>query len=336
MPKPIGEQVVVITGASSGIGRATAIKFAKGGATVVLAARNEIALNEVAREVEAAGGRALAVTTDVAEWEQVKHLADTTYEAFGQIDTWVNDAGVSIYATAEETTVEEAQRVMMVNFMGVVHGITAALPYLKQQGDGTIINVGSVESLRALPLQSVYAASKHAVKGYTEALRMELDNEKSGVHVTLIMPAGINTPFFNHARSKLGYKPMPAPPAYNPELVAAAIVSAAQHPQRDIYVGGASFLFGLMERLNPSLTDKMMTSGGAMFKLQTTGERDNGIDNLYEPSIGVGRVEGDFAHITKPSMYTALFELTPAWVRSAITAGVPLVIGLALVSRQKS
>jgi short-subunit dehydrogenase len=336
MPESVRNQVVVITGASSGIGRATALKFGKAGAKVVLAARNEIALHEVARQVEEAGGQALAVQTDVAHWEQVKRLADTAVETFDRIDTWVNNAGVGIYATAEETSPEEAQQLMQINFMGVVHGVTAALPYMKRQGNGTIINVGSVESMRALPYHSVYSASKHAVKGYTEALRMELEREKSGIHVTLVMPAGINTPFFNHARSKLGYKPMPAPPAYSPELVASAIVSAAQHPQRDIYVGGASFLFGFLERLNPTLTDKMMTTGGAMFRLQRTNEPDNGLDILYEPSIGTGRIEGDFGHITKPSMYTPIFELMPKWLSSAISVGVPLALGIALVSRQQS
>lgn len=323
MPKPLHEQVVVITGASSGIGRETAIRFGQAGATVILAARNEEALYEVASIINESGGLAQVVPTDVSDWEQVKRLAHSTIETYGHIDTWVNNAGISIYATAEETSVEEAGQIIQTNFMGVVHGVSAVLPYMKQQGSGTIINVGSVESQRALPLQSLYAASKHAVKGYTEALRLEQMYEKTGVQVTLVMPSGINTPLFNHARSKVGVKPMPVPPAYKPELVARAIVHAAQHPQRDIYVGGAGFFFGLLQKLSPALLDKLMILRGSMFRMQTSDQPDDGHDNLFEPVPGNGRVHGDFGSITKPSLFTPLVELIPRRIRNALMLLVP-------------
>jgi len=326
MSKPIAEQVVVITGASSGIGREAALLFGKAGASVVLTARNEDALHAVAGMIEQAGGRALVVPADVTDWEQVQQVAKSAVDTFGRIDTWINNAGISVYATAENTTVEEAHQVMHTNFMGMVHGVSAALPYMKRQGRGTIINVGSVESQRSLPLQSVYAASKHAVKGYTEALRLEQEAANSGIHVTLIMPAGINTPLFNHARSKLGVKPMPMPPVYTPELAASAIVNAAQSPQRDIYVGGAGFLFWLLQRLSPRLLDKMMITNKAMFRLQMTNEPDDGQDNLFQPVNGTGRVHGDFQKLTKPSLYTPLLELTPRWLRNAIFLTLPLSI----------
>ncbi len=334
MPKPLDQQVVVITGASSGIGRATAQKFGEAGATVVLAARNEEALRQAAKEVEASGGRSLVVLTDVGDWTQVQQLAEITVDTFGRIDTWVNDAGVSVYATAEETTVEETQQIMQTNFMGVVHGCTAVLPIMKAQGYGTIINVGSVESQRALPLQAAYGASKHAVKAYTETLRMEQMYEKTGVDVTLILPSGINTPLFNHARSKTGHKPMPVPPAYPPELAARAIVQAAQAPQRDIYVGGAGFFFWLMQKLSPALVDRFMITGGAMYRLQTSPDPYTGPDNLEHPVPGTGRVEGDFAAITKPSLYTPLFELTPRLVRNGLSVGIPAAI-VALIARRR-
>lgn len=334
MAKPINEQVVVITGASSGIGRVTALEFGKAGAQVVLAARNEKALLEAAIEIELAGGKATAIPTDVTDQDQVYQLARTTVEKFGRIDTWVNNAGVSVYGTADEINEEEAQRLMQINFFGVVHGVNAALPYLKAQGGGTIINVGSVESKRALPLQSVYAASKFAVKAYTDALRMEQMHAKTGIEVVLIMPSGINTPLFNHARSKRGLMPRPVPPTYAPEEVAKAIMSAAVMPQREIMVGGAGFMLGVLEKVMPGILDRVMTAGGSFYKLQLTDQPQSGPDNLFQYVPGSGRVHGEFARKGKLSMFTPLFELAPralrpfAAVAGAIALAVPVVMRL--------
>lgn len=316
MAKPLNEQVVVITGASSGIGRAAALRFGKAGAKVVLAARNVVGLQTAADEIRAAGGEALVVPTDVGEWEQVQRLAEHAVTAYGRIDTWVNDAAVGVYATADDTTVDEVSQVMQTNFMGVVHGVKAVLPIMKAQQYGTIINMGSGESYRTLPLNAAYAASKHAIKAYTDALRMELDYEQSGIAVTLIMPAGINTPFFQHAVSRLGVLPRPAPPVYAPELVAEAIAAAAAQPQRDIYVGGASLLFSLMERISPKLTDKLMTAGGVLFRAQKSEQPDDGQDTLFSTIPEPGQVTGSYAHLVKPSLYTRLFELSPKPVRT--------------------
>jgi short-subunit dehydrogenase len=309
MPPQLKDQVVVITGASSGIGRSTALLLGKAGAKVVLAARNVVGLQEVGDDINyLSGGEALVVPTDVTDWAQVERLAHSAMAAFGRIDTWVNDAGVGVYATAGDTSVEETQRVMQTNFMGVVHGVKAALPYMQRQGGGTIINIGSVESQAALPYNSAYAASKHAIKGYTEALQMELDRTNSAIHVTLIMPAAINTPFFNHALSKIGVLPRPAGPVYKPEVVAEAIAYAAQHTQRNVYVGSGGMLFGMMERVCPTLTDRVMTAGGAMFRAQESTRPDNGETTLFNTIPETGRVEGDFEHLvtatpTVPKMH---------------------------------
>ncbi|MBD0265234.1 MAG: SDR family NAD(P)-dependent oxidoreductase, partial [Tolypothrix sp. Co-bin9] len=212
--KPINQQVVVVVGASSGIGRNAALQFASRGAKVVVAARSQPGLESLVEEIRGLGGEATAVVADVAVFEQVKAIADKAVEQYGRLDTWVHNAAVEIYAAFEVTTPEEFKRLIDVNLMGQVHGAMVALPHLKREGRGALIHVTSVEAKRSLPLQTAYAASKHAVNGFLEALRVELMHEKLAISVTEIMPAGINTPLFNKARTKLGVKPMPTPPIY--------------------------------------------------------------------------------------------------------------------------
>ncbi|MBZ0290391.1 MAG: SDR family NAD(P)-dependent oxidoreductase, partial [Anaerolineae bacterium] len=177
----------------------------------------------------------------------------------------------------------------------------------------------------SVPLMSAYCAAKHAVLGFTDSLRMELNAENSSIAVSIILPAGINTPFFNNARSKLGVKPMPLPPAYAPELAASVVVYAAQNPRREFHVGGASWFFILMYRLSPMLTERFMLIGNWVARLQKSRQPDDSRDNLYAPTEGDGRVRGDFGHMTKPSLYTRLFETTPTWAKllaSAVLFGV--------------
>jgi NAD(P)-dependent dehydrogenase (short-subunit alcohol dehydrogenase family) len=332
MPRPIRDQIVVITGASSGIGRETALMFGERGATVVLAARNETALASVAKEVERIGGRASAVVTDVARWEQVARLARQAAERFGRIDTWVNNAGVSAYATVEELTVAEIERVIQVNLLGEIYGMKAALPYLKRQGHGTIINVASALAERAVPLQAAYCASKHGIKGFTEALRLELAREQSGITVTLIEPSSINTPLFTHARSKMGVEPMPIPPIYEPRVVAEAILFAAEHSRRTIVAGGAGKLITVMQRISPVLLDRYMLQGDRMVKAQKTDRPDDGRDNLDAPMPGNGRTTGDFGEQAKAvSPYTRSLEQYPNRVRALLGAGL---VGLIAVARR--
>jgi short-subunit dehydrogenase len=332
MAKPLAEQVVVITGASQGIGRETALQLAMRGTSVVLAARNEEALRELSRQVERLGGLAEPVVTDVADPEDVDRLARRAIERFGRIDTWVNNAAVSIYATAEQLEPEEMERVVAVNLLGQMYGARAAISHLKRNGGGTIINVGSALSVRAIPLQSAYVASKHGVKGFTEALRLELAHEKAGIEVVLILPSSINTPLFNFARSKLGVQPMPVPPVYEPRVVAAAICHAAEHGGRDIVVGGAGKLLTVAQWLSPSLLDRYMLQGGRLFEQQRTDRPDDARDNLFEASTGPGATTGEFGAQSKStSLYTTLLELHPN--RKRLVAAAVLLGALAMVRR---
>jgi NAD(P)-dependent dehydrogenase (short-subunit alcohol dehydrogenase family) len=328
--RPINEQVVVITGASSGIGRETALQFGRRGASVVPAARNPLALDEVARQVRDSGGQAQVVVADVGEWEQVRRIAEEAMARFGRIDTWVNNAGVSVYATVEDTTAEEFDRIIQVNLLGQIYGVKAALPYMKRAGTGTIINVASGLGMRAVPWQAAYCASKHGIKGFTESLRLELAHQKSGIVVTTVLPSTMNTPLFRHARAKIGTKPQPFPPVYDPRAVAEAIVFAAEHPRRDIYVGGMGKLLAVLEGLNPALVDRMFLAGDSVFKLQQSGEPDDGQDNLFMPMDAHGAVRGEFGALAQPtSLYTRLLDLYPNRKRlllSAATLGLVALI----------
>lgn len=332
MAKPLSQQVVLITGASQGIGRETALQMATRGASVVLAARNEEALAELARQVERLGGQAETVVTDVAEHEQVERLAQRAIERFGRIDTWVNNAAVSIYATVEQMEPEEMERLVRVNLLGQMYGARAAIPHMKRQGGGTIVNVGSALSERAIPLQAAYVASKHGIRGFSEALRLELTHEETGIEVVLILPSSMNTPLFNFARSKMGVQPMPVPPVYEPGVVAEAICHAAEHGGREIVVGGWGKLLTVGQWLSPSLLDRYMLQGGRAWKQQKTSRPDDARDNLFEASTGAGSTTGEFGDGSKStSLYTTYLELYPQRKRVALAA---LLLGfLALVRR---
>lgn len=253
--KSMDQQVMVITGASSGIGLATVLSAAQQGARMVITARSEDTLQDVAARINAEGGEAIAMAADVASREQMEAVAQAAVQRFGRIDTWVNDAGTSIYGKLTEVSEEDSRRLFDTNFWGVVNGSLAALPHLRQ--GGALINVGSEVSEAVIPLQGMYSASKHAVKGFTDALRVELELEDAPVSVTLIQPTAVDTPFPQHARNYMPQEPKLPTPQLDPQQVADAILHAATHSQRDVKVGAMSKLNTTISKIAPALGDKM-------------------------------------------------------------------------------
>ena len=318
--KPIHEQVVVVFGASSGIGRETALQFARQGARVVVSARNSAGLDSLVQEIRSTGGEATAVAADATDFEQVHRVADIAAETYGRIDTWVHTAAVSIYATFDQTTPDEFKRVIEVNLVGQAYGAMAALPYLKREGRGALIHISSLEARRSFPFQSAYAASKHGVEGFLESLRMELDHAGHAISVTNVLPASINTPLFDKARTKLGVMPKGVPPFYEPALVAEVILHAAEHPVREVAVGGSARMLIMNQSISRRISDAMVKQLG--FKGQQTDipKSPDAPDNLFKPINGYDRVSGAFGDEVKPfSLYT-LLQRKPAikWAFSAM------------------
>ena len=301
--KKLQDQVIVITGASSGIGLVTARMAAKRGARLVLNARNEEALRELTDEINASGVKATYAVGDVGKFDDVQDIASVALQTFGGFDTWVNNAGVSIYGRVLDQSLEDHRRLFDVNYWGVVHGTMVACEHLRQHG-GALINIGSVLSDRAIPLQGTYCASKHAVKGYTEALRMELEEEGAPISVTLIKPSAIDTPYIEHAKSLLPVEPLNPPPVYAPETVAEAILHCAEHPERDVYVGGGGKMLSESGQLAPRLTDKLMEA--TMFDLQKSDRPrlPNRQDSLYSPTEDGKERYGYPGHVAETSIFT--------------------------------
>ncbi|MCM5678958.1 SDR family oxidoreductase [Schlegelella sp. S2-27] len=325
--KPLHEQTIVITGASSGIGLATAQMAARRGATVLLVARDEPALADATQQIVAQGGRAMYVVADVGRREDLQLVADTAVEHFGGFDTWVNNAGVAIWGRLEDVRDRDHQRLFETNFWGVVYGSLIAAAHLRRHG-GAIINLGSLTSDRAMPLQGMYSASKHAVKGFTDSLRMELEEEGAPISVTLIKPAGIATPFTEHAKNYTEHEPKLPPPVYKPEEVASAILHAAERPKRDIFVGSSSKVMSTMNSHAPRWLDRF--SEKTMFKAQLReGPPLAQQDNLYQPGAD-GRVRGRHpGQMVRPSLYTRAV-LHPKTTAALVTAGLA---ALALMGR---
>ena len=253
--KPIDQQVVVITGASSGIGLATAEAAAMHGASLVLVARSEQTLSELVQRMQRSGISAIAVPADVGDRAQLQHAADRAIERFGRIDTWINDAGVSIYGRLDEVSEADSRRLFDTNFWGVVNGSLVALPYLRKSG-GALVNLGSELSEAVIPLQGMYCASKHAVKGFTDALRVEVEAiDDAGVTITLIQPTAVNTPYPQHARNYMEREPKLPEPQIDPFQVASAILEAATNGGRDVKVGTMATVDVAVAQLMPRLGD---------------------------------------------------------------------------------
>ena len=303
--KPLADQVLVVTGASSGIGLVTAKMAAARGAAVVLVARNEQDLAAAVETIRAAGGRAIYRVADVADPAQVEGVAEAAAAELGRIDTWVNNAAVSMYGRLTELSLDDMRRQFDVVYWGQVHGSRAAVPHLERQG-GALINVGSVLGDRAIPLQGNYCAAKHALKAFTDALRMELEEEGAPISVTLVKPGSIDTPFYEKARTTFAVEARPVPPVYAPEVAARTILECAVRPVRDVYVGGAAKAIAMSESLAPGLTDRVMEQ--TTFDAQLTDQPlpADRRDNLYEPVAHDGGERGRTwtGHTMGTSLYT--------------------------------
>lgn len=300
--KKLRDQVIVITGASSGIGLVTARMAARHGARLVLAARSEDALRQIVSELADQGCEAIYVVADVGRQEDHRKIAEAAANRFAGFDTWVNNAAVSIYGRLLEVPDEDHRQLFETNFWGTVYGSKVACEQLRRRG-GAVINIGSTVSDRAIPLQGMYSASKHAVKGFTDALLMEVEEDRLPISITLIKPGSINTPYPDHAKNYLGEKPTLPPPVYAPDLVAEAILHCAESPEREMFIGSGSAMISTMGRYAPRFTDKYMEA--TMFRQQQRDEPDYGRrEGLYDATEDP-RERGEYQGMTREtSLYT--------------------------------
>jgi len=326
MPRKLSEQVVVVTGASSGVGRAIARAFGAAGAKVGLIARTEAALQEAAREIEASGSEALVLPLDVTDPKKVSEAARAVVERFGRIDTWVNDAMVSVFSPVHETTPDEYRRVTEVNYLGTVHGTLSALEQMRKQGEGVILQIGSALVYRSIPLQSAYCASKAAIRGFTDSLRCELFHEKSDIKVCMLQLPAVNTPQFEVVRTRLPRKPKPVPPIFQPEVIARAALHAAMHPTREIWIAGSAIKAILGQKFLPGLLDRYL--GRIGYDAQQTEEPVERYrpDNVFKPLPGDRGAHGRF----DAESHSRSLEMWARMRRGAIAGGLAAAAALAL------
>ncbi len=324
--KKLNEQVMVLTGATSGIGLVTARQAAEGGAKLVLAARDADALDTLAHEMRQRGVDAITVAADVGNPADVERIGQAAIERFGRIDTWVNNAGIGVYGSQEQTSLEDMHRVMQTNFWGVVHGSLTAVKLMKPRGGGAIINVGSEASDRSVPLMGTYAASKHAVKAFTESLRMELEKDKAPISLTLVKPAAIDTPFTAHAKNYMEHEPDLPPPIYAPELVARTILHAAGTPERDLFVGGRAKLMSVMGAVLPRPLDGLMRA--IVFRQEQQPDVPNNPDRrdaLHSPDPARElRQRTNLPHKTSERSFYQAYQLRSTPVKAVIVGGALL------------
>jgi len=315
-------RTVVVTGASAGVGRAVARRFAEGGARIGLLARGRERLEAAAREVRELGGEALVLSADVADSAAVDAAAERVERELGPIDVWINNAMATILAPFVEIAPEEFRRVTEVTYLGQVHGTMAALRYMRPRDRGVIVQVGSALAYRSIPLQSPYCGAKHAVAGFTESLRSELIHEGSSIELTMVHLPAVNTPQFDWSRNKMGRRHQPVPPIFQPEVAADAIHFAAHHPRRELWVGGPTVQAILADKIVPGLLDRYLAGSG--YSGQLTDEREGDRpDNLFSPVEGGYAAHGRFDD--SASARSPMLAL--AKNRDAIAAGAAVLIG---------
>src|SRR5438105_4769814 len=279
-------EVVVITGATAGVGRATVREFARNGACIGLLSRDPDRLDVTRKEVEALGGKAVAIPTDVGHEDEIESAARQVEEAFGPIDIWINNAMATVFSPIKEMEAKEIRRVTEVTYLGTVHGTLAALRRMLPRDRGTIVQVGSALAYRSIPLQSAYCASKAAVRAFTDSLRSELLHDQSHVHLTMVQLPAVNTPQFDVMRNRLPRRPQPVPPIFAPEMAAQAILFAAEHPSREMVVGGSALKAMMGQKVAPGLVDRYLARTGYDSQQRTEPEQPDREDNLFEPLPG--------------------------------------------------
>lgn len=327
MSTPINQQVAVITGASSGVGRACVRAFASAGAKVALIARNEEALQAAAAEVREAGSDALVLPLDVANSEAVEQAAARVHATWGRIDTWINDAMVSVFSPALEMKTEEFRRITEVNYLGCVYGTMAALRRMRERDEGTIIQICSALAYRSIPLQSAYCATKAAMRAFSDSVRSELIHDGCKVRISVLILPAVNTPQFNVVRTRLPRHPQPVPPIYQPELIAEAALYATQHPVREMTIGGGALKAVIGSKLIPGLLDHYVAATGYDGQQTDQPVEPGRPDNLFAPLPGDPGAHGAF---DARSRSTSL----QLWLRThrgmlAAVAGLTAVLGLA-------
>ena len=317
--------VVVITGASAGVGRASVREFARHGAWIGLVARGRDGLEGARREVEAMGGKALVLPTDVADPEQVEAAAERVEKKLGPIDIWVNNAMVSVFSPIKEMTAEDYERVTQVTYLGYVYGTLAALRRMLPRDHGTIVHVGSALAYRSIPLQSAYCAAKHAVLGFHASLRSELLHDRSQVQTTMVQMPALNTPQFGWVKSRLSRKAQPVPPIYQPEVAARAIYYAAHHPQRREYYAAWSVVEAVVgNKLAPSFADHYLARNGYESQQHNDPEDPARPDNLWQPLRGDHGAHGTFDNRARKVSLELWAETHWQWLAMAAIAAAGL------------
>lgn len=343
--KPVGQQVVVVFGASSGMGRSIALGCAARGAKVVVAARGKVGLRSLVEEIRSRGGVAEYTIADATDFGSVKAVADFAARRFGRLDTWVGCAGVWVTAKFEETKPEEFRQILETNLMGQAHGAWAALPYMRRNvrngeaAGGALIMFSSILGRIGLPLTSAYCASKHGVIGFLDSLRVELMQEGVPIAVTAVMPYGTNTPIYNTGLSRIGFVPRPSPPIVQPEVVRDAVIYAAEHPTRDIFGSGAGRLSVLLHNFAPARLDRVLTQASTPEKQSTSKPRSEFAPHgLYTP-VADYRTRGDFDDESKSFDAYVWLKTHPQVVRAAVGAALGTTAALfaaRALSRPKS
>ena len=301
-------KTVVITGASAGVGRATAHRFARDGARVALLARGSDGLEAAAAEVRELGGQALAIPTDVSDAEQVEAAAARVENEFGPIDIWINGAMATIFAPVHEITAAEFRRATEVTYLGAVHGTLAALKRMRPRNRGTIVQIGSALAYRAIPLQAPYCAAKFAIRGFTDALRVELMHEQSAIHVTMVQLSAFNTPQFQWGRTRLPRRPQPVPPIFQPEVAARGVHWAALHRRRELIVGWPALKAIIGNKIAPSYADRVLVRMGYDGQMGQQSVPKDRPDNLFEPVLADYGTHGRFD--SRSRWYSAQLWLT--------------------------